>query len=553
MFRVRLAVVIAVSFGFVLFLGMTLYWGSSQVALYSHRSQAAYEAFDYYQRLSHKAYRHFKQRMDRLITDSPTAEVGVELSKQRLDEAIEALRNNAVKETDAETLPKPAELERVARITAFLEASEYRFDELERLRQQGHREQAVQALGKYSEEEIDGKFQPLVDTAIGSEREHARLAKEELEALVGRLRWIAILASVLGGLFSIISVTVLVRGVKKPIETLLQGTDEIATGNLAHRIALDTRDEFGYLAVHLNQMAEKLEIQQRKLREGRAVLERKVAERTHELHQLNAELQRMDEARREFLTDVSHELRTPITVIRGEAEVTLRGSDRDIGEYKEVLRRIVEMSMQLGKYVADLLFLARADTPKNARLQYEWEQVDLAGLVSSAVEDIRMMAQERSIQVTFTLDAPSTPLWVRGDQQRLRQVLLILGDNACHYSNPDSLIEIHLQADGKDAGFTISDQGMGIPAADLELIFDRYYRSKNARHSRDDGTGLGLHMARSILKTHGGRISAASSEGAGTTFTVTLPLLVETKCTFNRMNTNRPRHEPAQVLRPALI
>jgi len=344
--------------------------------------------------------------------------------------------------------------------------------------------------------------------------------------LVDRLRWIAILTSVLGGLFSIVSVTALVRGVKKPIETLLQGTDEIATGNLAHRIALDTRDEFGYLAVHLNQMAEKLEIQQQKLREGRAILEKKVAERTYELHQLNAELQRMDEARREFLTDVSHELRTPITVIRGEAEVTLRGSDRDIGEYKEVLRRIVEMSMQLGKYVADLLFLARADTPKNASLQYEWEEVDLAGLVSSAVEDIRMMAQEHSIQVT--LDAPSAPLWVRGDQQRLRQVLLILGDNACRYSKPDSQIEIHLQTDGKDVRFTMNDQGMGIPAADLELIFDRYYRSKNARHSRDDGTGLGLHMARSILKAHGGHISAASSKGAGTTFTVTLPLLLGT-------------------------
>ena len=169
MFRIRLAVVIAVSFGFVLFLGMTLYWGSSQVALYSRRSQAAYAAFDYYQRLSHKAYRHFKQRMDRLITDSPTADVGVELSKQRLDEAMEALRNNAVRETDAEDVSaKPAELERVARITAFLEASEYRFDELERLRRQGQREQAVQALGKYSEEDIDGKFQPLVDTAMGA-------------------------------------------------------------------------------------------------------------------------------------------------------------------------------------------------------------------------------------------------------------------------------------------------------------------------------------------------------------------------------------------------
>jgi len=167
MFRVRLAVVIAVSFCFVLFLGMTLHWGASRVALYFHRSQSAYEAFDHYQRLSQEAYRHFKQRMDRLITDNPAAEAGVETSKRRLYEAMEALRDNAVKETDAENpetgQTKPDELERVARFTAFLDASEYRFDEIELLRHQGKREEAVQLLSKLSEEEIDGKFQPLID------------------------------------------------------------------------------------------------------------------------------------------------------------------------------------------------------------------------------------------------------------------------------------------------------------------------------------------------------------------------------------------------------
>ncbi len=521
MFRVRLAAVIAVSFCFVLFLGMTLHWGSSRVALYFHRSQSAYEAFDHYQRLSQEAFRHFKQRMDRLITDSPTAETGVEVSKKRLYEAMEALRNNAVKETDAENpetwRTKPVELERVARFTAFLEASEYRFDEVEHLRQQGNREQAVRMLSKFSEEEIDGKFQPLIDAAIGSERERARKAKEELGALVDRLRWIAILASSLEGLFSLVAVTLLVRGVKKPIETLMQGTDEIAAGNLSYRISLDTRDEFGYLAVHLNQMAQELELQQQKLREGRAVLEKKVAERTHELHQLNGELQRMDAARREFLADISHELRTPITVIRGEAEVTLRGRDRKAEEYKDALQRIVELSMQLGKYVADLLFLARAET---TNLQFEWDSLDLSELVSSAVEDIQVMAQENSIAVAL----PAVPVWVRGDKQRLRQALFILGDNACRYSNPGGQITIALRADGKDALFSLSDQGIGIPAQDLELIFDRYYRSQNARRSRDDGTGLGLPMARSILKAHGGKISVSSTEGVGTTFTVTLPL-----------------------------
>jgi signal transduction histidine kinase len=523
MFRFRLALVIAVSFGFVLFLGVTLYWGANQVALYFHRSQSAYEAFDHYQRLSQEAYRHFKQRMDWLITDNPAAETGVEVSKKRLYEAMEALRNNAVKEVDAENpetgRTKAVELERVARFTAFLEASEYRFDEVEQLRQQGHRERAVQVLAKFSEEEIDGKFQPLIDAAIASERERAGKAKEKLGALVDRLRWIAVLTSTLEGLFSIVALTLLVRGVKKPIEALLLGTDEIATGNLSYRISLSTRDEFGYLATHLNQMAQELELQQQKLREGRAVLEKKVVERTHELHQLNGQLQRMDAARREFLADISHELRTPITVIRGEAEVTLRGHDREVEEYKDALQRIVELSMQLNKYVADLLFLARTE---NANLQFEPDNLDLSELVSNAVDDIQVMAQENSIAVV--LDAPSTPIWVRGDRQRLRQVLFILGDNACRYSGSNTQIAIQLRTDGKEARFIINDQGIGIPAQDLELVFDRYYRSQNARGARDDGTGLGLPMARAILKAHGGHISVTSIEGVGTTFTVTLPL-----------------------------
>lgn len=525
MFRFRLAVVIIVSFCFVLFLGVALYWSSNQVARYFQRSQTAYEAFDHYERLSQEAYRHFKQRLDRLITTSPTAESGVESSKHRLYEAMQELRNTAVKtpleESQTEDwLDKPAELERVAHFTAFLDASEYRFDEVERLRQQGKNEMALQALSKFSEEEIDGKFQPLIDAAINAEREKAGKAKQELEDLVGRSQWIAILSSLTAAMFSLLSGILLLRGVRKPIEALMQGTEEIASGNLDYRISLDTRDEFAYLAGHFNQMAQELGLQQDKLREGRAVLEKRVAERTSELHKLNEELNRMDNERREFLADISHELRTPITVIRGEAEVTLRGQDRDAEEYKDALQRIAELSMQLGKYVNDLLFLARTET---ANLQFEWDNVDLAELIAGAVENFQVMAEENSISVS--LDAPAGPVWVRGDKQRLRQVLFILGDNACRYSLPGGHIAVALRADGEMASFSLTDQGIGIPAQDLERIFDRHFRSQNALRSRDDGRGLGLPMAKSILKAHGGRITVASTENSGSTFTVTLPLI----------------------------
>jgi two-component system OmpR family sensor kinase len=338
--------------------------------------------------------------------------------------------------------------------------------------------------------------------------------------LVAQSRWIAIIASLAAALFSLTSGVFLLRGVRKPIEALMQGTNEIASGNLDYRIALETRDEFAYLASHFNQMAQELEVQQNKLREGRAVLEKRVAERTFELHQLNDELQRMDTARRELLADISHELRTPITVIRGEAEVTLRGQERDVEEYKDSLHRIVELSMQLGKYVNDLLFVARSET---ANLQFEWDSLDLAELVTSTIEDFQVMAEENSISVS--LDAPTEPVWVRGDKQRLRQALFILGDNACRYSKPEGHIAVALWVEGMEAFFSLTDQGIGIPAQDLERIFDRHFRSQNAMHSRDDGTGLGLTMAKSILNAHGGRIAVNSTENSGSTFTIILPLI----------------------------
>lgn len=533
MFRLRLALVILFSFSFVLFLGVALYWGSNQVVLYFQRSQSAYDTFDHYERLSLEAYRYFKHRMDRLILDRPITEVGLKQSKNRLYDAMDELRTVVINTPSAGSrsgkwLDKSVELESVARFTAFLETSKYQFDEVERIHQEGNHELALQMLSKFSEEEIDGKFQPLIDAVINAERERAAKAKQELEALVAKSHWIAIAVSSLAALFSLTSGVLLLRGVKKPIEALMKGTDEIAAGNLVYRINLDSNDEFSFLAAHFNQMAQEFGLQQQKLREGRALLEKKVAERTFELHQLNEELKRMDIARRELLADISHELRTPITVICGEAEVTLRGHERDADDYKDALQRIVELAMQLGKYVNDLLFLARADT---ANLQFEWDYLNLTELIASTVEDFHVMAQENSITVSLT--TPDEPLWVRGDKQRLRQVLFILGDNACQYSKPGGHIELTLWTDENEVNFSLSDQGIGIPAEDLERIFDRKFRSKNALKSRDDGSGLGLPMARSILKAHGGHISVSSTENSGSQFMVSLPLVSIEQDTFS--------------------
>lgn len=525
MLRVRLALVVAISLCFVFVLGFTLYWGAHKIALYSSRSQAAYEAFDRYQQLYREAYRYFKQRMDLLLVDQQGTAADVEMSRQRLHDAIERLRKAAA--TDLDTAndievwqTRQSELDSIARLSASLEGGMHRFDEVDRLRHEGRREAALLLLSEVLEEDIDRKFGPLIDSAISRERERALVARERLMGLVGLSRWISVSTALVSVIFSIAAGAMLFRSIRRPIEALMRGTDEIAAGNLLYRIAIDSRDEFGYLAKHFNQMAQELEIQRRKLGEAQAALEHKVAERTLELNHLNGELQRLDHARRQFFADISHELRTPITVIRGEAEVTLRGRNKDAEEYKESLQRILDLSLQLGKLVNDLLFLARAET---AHMQFEWEMLDFIELVVNAAEDIRVLAQDKSIEVT--LNVAETPVWVRGDKQRLRQVIFILGDNAVRYSNAGSRIAIDLEADGTEAVLRVNDRGIGIPAHDLELIFDRYYRSTNARRSSDDGTGLGLPVAKAIVTAHGGRISAHSSEGAGTTFAVTLPQL----------------------------
>ncbi len=519
MLLLRLALVIAVSFGFVVILGLALYAGSREVEWYVDSGQRAYEAFDRYEALAQDAYRHFKQRMDLLLVDNEATQADVESSGRRLQGTMKRLKHALAESPATGTSEQRAELERVNRLTAILEAGMARFDEVERLRQGGKREAALLLLSKVLEENIDREFEPLIDAAINAEHERALVARERLRSLLDLFRWISVAAASIAAFFSITAGILLFRSIKGPIESLMRGTDEIAEGNFAHRIAVSGHGEFGYLAKHFNQMARRLELQQEKLREARTVLEQKVAERTLELGRVNRELQSLDHARRQFFADISHELRTPITVIRGEAEITLRGKEKSAAEYKEALGRILELSMQLGMVVNDLLFLARSET---ASLQFDWEAIELIELVAHAVEDMRSLAHDKSISVRFT--RPDGPIWVRGDKQRLRQVLFILLDNSCRYSNAGTAVDIALRGDAQDALVSISDQGIGVPVQDLEVIFDRYYRSTKARRSSEDGTGLGLPVAKGIVNAHGGRISASvNSDGPGTTFALVLP------------------------------
>lgn len=216
---------------------------------------------------------------------------------------------------------------------------------------------------------------------------------------------------------------------------------------------------------------------------------------------------------RDFVADAAHELRTPIAIIQTAAELGLASDDPS--EQQAALGQALNESAHLTRLIGDLSLLARADS---GALSLEREPLDLAQLTAGTVGDILPVAEHRRI----TLDLHTQPVIVAGDDTRLRQLLLILLDNAMRYAGDGGRIEIAVTRRGDRAELSVSDSGPGIPPDDLPHVFDRFYRSSRSRPS--EGSGLGLSIAQQIAHAHGGTISASNGPTGGAVFRVILPL-----------------------------
>jgi two-component system OmpR family sensor kinase len=265
-------------------------------------------------------------------------------------------------------------------------------------------------------------------------------------------------------------------------------------------------------------MAAELEQQQGQLLRARTDLERKVRERTRELEQANVALQRLDQVRRRMFAEISHELRTPLTVIRGEAEVALRRRCGALEEYRTTLERIVDLTGQLARLVEDLMVLARSES---AVVRLRVDEILLDQVLTSVCEDAKVLAAEKGVDVVWHI--PDLGMQLRADPERLRQLFLILVDNACRYTERGR-ITVQLASESGSAVVTIRDTGFGIPAEELSSVFDRFFRGRRAETSVPRGAGLGLHVAKAIVDAHGGDIHLSSEPGEGTEVTVRLPL-----------------------------
>ncbi len=272
----------------------------------------------------------------------------------------------------------------------------------------------------------------------------------------------------------------------------------------------------------MNVMAEELTAHRAREAEARQALEVQVARRTAELTAALTFRKEAEARRRQLFADVSHELRTPTTAIRGEAQVALRGGEKPTEEYRQSLRRIEDATRQLGATIDDLLTMARSDIDS---LSLRHKPVDLGRVLDEAFSLGTAMAQSRGVR----LEAEPWPagLSMLGDEDRLRQMLLALIDNAIRYSNPGGIVQLAARQPERQPNtveLSIRDQGIGIAPDALPDVFERGFRAPNARDHAVDGSGLGLPIALMLARGHGGDIRLSSIPGEGTVAIVTLPL-----------------------------
>ncbi len=235
------------------------------------------------------------------------------------------------------------------------------------------------------------------------------------------------------------------------------------------------------------------------------------------------ELRRLQRVRAEFIGNVSHELRTPLTTIRLLTETLLQDLERaDVPpRIRERVNKIDVETGHLAQMVNELLDLSRIE---GGAAELHLDNVDMRAVVLSALDRLRTFAERQGITLAADLPESSDLPWVRGDAERLEQVLVNLLHNAVKFSPEGSTVEVLARQSGDQVAVEVRDRGVGIPRADIDRVFERFYKVDKSRTPGRGGTGLGLSIARHIVEGHGGRIWVESEEGKGSTFTFTVPL-----------------------------
>nr|WP_245407827.1 HAMP domain-containing sensor histidine kinase [Rhodoblastus acidophilus] len=298
---------------------------------------------------------------------------------------------------------------------------------------------------------------------------------------------------------------------------LARGAVALSQGDRAVTIVPRGIRELRQLAGRFNEMAARIQSQQRELEKANSRLEDTVVQRTRELEAKTEQLAQIDRSRKLFFAKVSHELRTPATVLLGEAGLALRQRSPDVETFREAMIHIRANGEVMQRRLDDMLLLAQSE---EGRLALRFAPFDLARALREALDLAGAFA--RASDVVLTGEGLDDDLSVSGDESWLRQGVLALIDNAVKFSPDQGAVTVALAREGDRALVSVSDEGQGAPDDALERLFDPYYQSDEGQ--RRGGSGLGLAVARWIAEQHGGAIRAENRPEGGLRVTMVLPV-----------------------------
>jgi len=250
-------------------------------------------------------------------------------------------------------------------------------------------------------------------------------------------------------------------------------------------------------------------------------MEKEVEKATRDLRKANVQLKKLDEAKSEFISIASHQLRTPLTVIKGYISMMLEGNFGTLTKPEtESLEKVFLSNERLIQLVENLLNISRIES---GRLQFDLQAVDLNSMVESVVEELSGNAKKKSLILQYK--PPIEPLpKIKADDEKIRQVVMNLIDNAIKYTKQGS-VTVKLEQQEKKIKFSVADSGMGVKPEDMVNLFKKFSRGTGTSLIHTEGTGLGLYVARMMIEAHKGKIWAESDgEGKGSKFCFELPM-----------------------------
>jgi signal transduction histidine kinase/low affinity Fe/Cu permease len=249
-------------------------------------------------------------------------------------------------------------------------------------------------------------------------------------------------------------------------------------------------------------------------------LQQRIGDATKELRASNRQLQKLDEAKDEFVSMASHQLRTPLTSVKGYIDMVLQGDAGKITPMQhQLLSEAFTSSERMVHLINDFLNVSRLQTGK---FMLDRRPIDLAKVVGQEVDALRTTAGSRELQLQYHPPSRMPVLYL--DEGKLRQVVMNFIDNAIYYSREHSTIKIRLKVELGDVVFEVHDKGIGVPKAEQAHLFTKFFRAANARKQRPDGTGVGIYLAKRVITDHGGSMIFSSVEGEGSVFGFRLPV-----------------------------